>query len=161
MEVLFFGATPSFYVMSTVHFYCVLCGSALQTSADSRYELLKCPCCSRYVPVPRPVNGPGNTASYPPVFPPDVLGLLVKFQCGACQAVLHADARYEGHAVVCSSCGAHAAVPRWSNTPSWPLPLLSDESRQRASRRAAAPTLSVEEIDFLRGTDSGKSEAVA
>ncbi len=42
--------------MSAVHFYCVLCGTALETSSDSRHDLTKCPCCSRYVPVPRPMS---------------------------------------------------------------------------------------------------------
>ena len=147
----FFANCPDFSTMSTVHFFCVLCGNALQTSADSRYDLLKCTCCSRHVPVPRPVNGPGNASNYPPVFPPDVLGLLVKFKCTTCGGVLHADARYEGHAVVCSTCNAHTAVPRWSNTPAWTLPVA----------RASAPALSEEEIDFLRGGETGKPEAAA
>ena len=146
--------------MSTAHFYCVHCGSALQTAVDSRYDLVKCGACTRYVPVPRPVNGPGNSASYPHVFPQDVLGLLVKFKCTACDHVLHADARYEGQAVVCTGCGAHAPVPRWSNTPAWLSKDSGEQARQRLSR-VEAPVLSVEEIEFLRGADVGKPEAAA
>jgi len=151
--------------MSTVHFYCILCGSALQSAVDSRYDLVKCGACARYVPVPRPVNGPGNFASYPHVFPSDVLGLLVKFKCVGCDCVLHADARYEGQAVVCTGCGTHAPVPRWSNAPSWPLPKdAAEQARQRAglgTSRVAPPTLSAEEVEFLRGADVGKPEAAA
>jgi transcription elongation factor Elf1 len=151
--------------MSTVHFYCVHCGSALQSAAESRYDLVKCGACARYVPVPRPSNGPGNFSSYPHVFPPDVLGLLVKFKCAACDGVLHADARYEGQAVICTGCGAHAPVPRWSNTPGWPLPKdAAEHGRQRTAQgvgRVAPPMLSPEEIEFLRGVETGKPEAAA
>src|SRR5689334_22341592 len=72
------------YAMPDVHFYCVLCGTALEASSESHYDLVKCHCCSRHVPVPRPAHGPGNVSAYSPVFPPDVLELLVKFQCTAC-----------------------------------------------------------------------------
>jgi hypothetical protein len=159
------GGPARFSLMSTVHFYCVHCGSALQTAAESRYDLVKCGVCARFVPVPRPVNGPGKFASYPHVFPPEVLGLLVKFKCEACQCVLHADARYEGQAVICTGCGAHAPVPRWSSTPGWPLPRdAADQARQAAAQRpgrVGAPVLSVDEIEFLRGVDVGKPEAAA
>jgi hypothetical protein len=111
------------------------------------------------------VNGPGNFASYPHVFPAEVLGLLVKFKCTTCDHVLHADARYEGQAVVCTGCGAHAPVPRWSNAPSWLPPKDAEEqARQRAvqaASRAAPPMLSADEVEFLRGADLGKPEAAA
>lgn len=152
--------------MSAVHFYCVLCGAALQTSADSRYDLLKCPGCTRYVPVPRPAHGPGNFAAYPPVFPPEVLELLLKFPCSACHTVLQTDARCEGREFACPECGEQTTIPHWSNMPHQePARAESGESTRRRSRllseRIEAPILSEEELDFLRGAEPGKPEAAA
>ena len=151
--------------MPTVHFYCVLCGSALQSPSDSLDDLSQCPSCSRYVPVPRRANGPGSFANYAPVFPPDVMELLVKFQCTSCGSALYADARYEGRDVVCTSCGARTRIPRWSNVPDWPrFSEAGQIARMRgsgSSARAQAPALSADEIEFLRGTESRKPEAVA
>ncbi|EDY17067.1 hypothetical protein CfE428DRAFT_5412 [Chthoniobacter flavus Ellin428] len=151
--------------MPDVHFYCVLCGTALQTSSESHYDLVKCPSCTRHVPVPRPAHGPGNVAAYPPVFPPEVLELLLKFQCTACGAVLHADARDEGREANCPECNSRTGIPRWSNVPASPLLAeFGDRSRhgsRRAPAGAVAPTLSVEEIEFLRGMETGNPEAAA
>ncbi|MEP6672321.1 MAG: hypothetical protein ABJF10_24365 [Chthoniobacter sp.] len=150
--------------MPAVQFYCVLCGSALQTSSDSRYDLTKCPCCSRYVPVPRPVNLTGDFSRYQPVLPPEVLGLSVKFQCTTCGVVIAADARCEGRQLRCDDCGAKTTVPRWSNVASWRFSEAGQIARLRAARppvRVEPPTLSVDEIDFLRGTESRKPEAAA
>src|SRR5882724_8301334 len=72
-KVLFLGAVRSFHAMSTVHFFCVLCGTALQISSGSRQDLIKCSCCSRHVPVPRRADIEGDFTSYQPVFPPEVL----------------------------------------------------------------------------------------
>ena len=149
---------PSFHAMPAVHFYCVLCGAALQIPADFGYDLTQCECCSRHVPVPKPAAGLGNFTRYAPVFPPDVLGLLVKFECPACYAVLYADARYEGHEVVCTRCGVRAGIPRWSNVPAWPHP---SEAGEKAPASLKAPALSEEEIDFLRGEKSRKPKAAA
>ncbi len=157
--------SPSFHAMPAVHFYCVLCGTALQTSSESRYDLTKCPCCSRYVPVPRPVHLTGDFSRYQPVFPPEVLGLSVKFQCSTCGSTISADARCEGRQLHCDDCGAKAVVPRWSNVASWSRASEADKiARLRATRspaRVVPPTLSVDEIDFLRGTESPKPEAAA
>jgi len=151
--------------MSTVHFYCVLCGSALETSSDSRHDLLKCHACSRNVPIPRRTNGAGDFKSYPHVFPPEVLELLVKFPCAVCGTALYADARCEGREVVCSSCGVRTGIPRWSNSPDEPrFAEAGAIARMRSANspaRAEAPMLSAEEIDFLRGTRSRKPEAAA
>ena len=149
--------------MPAVHFYCILCGAALQTSSDSGYNLMQCDHCSRHVPVPKPVSGLGDFTRYAPVFPPEVLELLVKFQCAACDRVLYVDARYEGREVACPDCDARTGVPRWSDVPSWPHPSeMSGKTRLRTtpSRSAMkAPTLSEEEIDFLRGEESNKPAA--
>jgi hypothetical protein len=152
--------------MSAVHFYCVLCGAALQTSADSRYDLLKCHCCTRYVPVPRPAHGPGTFAAYPPVFPPEVVELLLKFHCAACATVLQTDARCEGREFTCPECNEQTTIPHWSNMPHQvSMPSETAEPARRRSHllsdRPMAPVLSDEEIDFLRGTEPGKPEAAA
>jgi predicted RNA-binding Zn-ribbon protein involved in translation (DUF1610 family) len=151
--------------MSAVHFYCVLCGVALQTSAESRYDLLQCHACARYVPVPRPAHGPGNFAAYPPVFPPEVLELLLKFQCSVCNTLLQTDARCEGRDFACPQCGQQTTIPRWSNIPGLPARAETGETSRRRSRmlsdRVDAPILSEEELEFLRGIEPGKPEAVA
>lgn len=149
--------------MPDVHFYCVLCGTALQTSTESHYDLVKCSACSRHVPVPRPAHGPGNVAAYPPVFPPEVLELILKFQCASCSAILHADARDEGREADCPDCGARTGIPRWSNVAAAPLVATSSERiRSKESPLGAiAPALSMEEIEFLRGGDTANPEAAA
>lgn len=151
--------------MSAVHFYCVLCGTALQTSADSRYDLLQCHACTRYVPVPRPAHGPGNFAAYPPVFPPEVLELLLSFECTACHAALQTDARCEGREFACPQCGEQTTVPRWSHTPQLLVQAETTETMRRRSRllsaRVEVPVLSEEELEFLRGNEPGKPEAAA
>ena len=99
------------------------------------------------------------------MFPPEVLELLIKFQCTACSATLHADARCEGRDVVCPGCGARTGIPRWSSVLGSSLPSEADErARPRAPHKPGAaetPTLSVDEIDFLRGPEPGKPEAAA
>lgn len=151
--------------MSAVHFYCVLCGAALQTSAESRYDLLQCHACTRYVPVPQPAHGPGNFAAYPPVFPPEVLELLLKFQCAVCNTTLQTDARYEGRDFACPQCGEETTIPCWSNMPHSPLHAETGETSRQRSRlpftRVETPVLSEEELDFLRGIETGKPEAAA
>lgn len=151
--------------MSPVQFYCVFCGNALQASSDLPSDFMKCPCCSRDVPVPRPASGSRNFTNYPSVLPPGVLDILVKFKCTACSSVLYADARYEGREVVCSGCGIQTGIPRWSQTPNWPrFSEVGEIDRMRARKsqvRTEAPRLSLEEIDYLRGTESRKPEAAA
>ena len=139
--------------MPIVNFYCVLCGSALQISSESPRETLKCGCCSRHVPVPKSSRDFYDAASAQPVLPPEVLELLVKFQCTTCGTELYADARSEGRDVVCSSCKKRTGIPRWSDR------LVRRNARP--AMRAHAPTLSAEEIDFLRGSESGKPGVTA
>jgi DNA-directed RNA polymerase subunit RPC12/RpoP len=139
--------------MPTVNFYCVLCGSALQISSESTRDYLKCERCSHDAPVPRTAHEHHDSASAPPVFPPEVLELLVKFQCTACRAELYADARSEGRDVVCSTCKVRTRIPRWSDR------LV--RRGMRSSTRAHVPTLSAEEMDFLRGSESGQPGVTA
>jgi len=156
----FFGPSLIFTPMSTVHFYCVLCGQPLETSTDLDIDLTKCHACSRTVPVPRRVKGSGNFKSYPPVFPPEVLDLLVKFQCTTCDSELYADARCEGRHVVCCTCGEHTPIPQWSTGAIGHrfVNFGAGGPLANGALPLEAPVLSPEEIDFLRGTTSGIPE---
>jgi len=79
--------------------------------------------------------------------------------------MLHAEARYEGRQVACPDCGARTGIPRWSNVPGWPRHAdAGEKARMRTTPSPAgakSPTLSEEEIDFLRGADPRKPEAAA
>lgn len=150
--------------MSSIQFYCVLCGSALEVPRDAQHDLMKCEACSRNVPVPRRAKGVGNFKCYPHVFPPEVLELLVKFQCSGCGAKLYADARCEGRDVVCADCGVHTRIPIWSNVPDGPKFLDPEKIGRRQvtnTARREAPVLSPEEVEFLRGASPGQPEAAA
>jgi hypothetical protein len=161
LAVRFFLTRPEFFhSMSTIRFFCVICGTALQASADSHYDLATCHSCTRYIPVPRPVSLPGKFTRYQPVLPPKVLELSVTFQCEACGSRLRADARREGRQIVCPVCAGTTAVPRWSNVPGWSPAAVSEKVRVEAPRppaRTNAATLSIEEINFLRGEASGEA----
>ena len=162
----FFSEPPGLLrPMSSIQFYCVLCGSALEIPGDSQHDLIKCEACSRIVPVPRRAKGVGNFKCYPHVFPPEVLDLLVKFQCSGCQAKLYADARCEGREVICSGCGAHTRVPIWSNVPDGPRFFepgkIGRAPAKDSASREKAPVLSAEEVEFLRGATPGQPEAAA
>jgi DNA-directed RNA polymerase subunit RPC12/RpoP len=150
--------------MSTIRFYCVICGTALEASADSHHDLLECHACTRHVPVPRPVGLMGKFTKCQSVLPPRVLEITVTFQCMACESRLRTDARWEGRQISCPDCGGTTEVPRWSTVPSWPR---SPEALARARVpampppvRAKASVLSDAEIDFLRGEASRSSGGV-
>jgi DNA-directed RNA polymerase subunit RPC12/RpoP len=141
--------------MSSIRFYCVLCGTALHAAADSQHDLTKCHACSRVVPVPRAATLVGNFAGCQPVFPPRVLELSVTFQCTECSARLRTDARWEGREIVCQECGDNTVVPRWSTVPNW-APVTETGARMRGAVarppiEVKAAVLSPEEIEFLRG----------
>lgn len=146
--------------MSTIRFYCVICGAALAAPADSHYDLTKCHACARHVPVPRPVNLLGDFTRYQAVFPASVLELSVTFNCGECGSRLRADARREGRKIICPICSGTTDVPRWSTVPMWRPQEAAEKARGGASRlrgHAGAATLSAEEIAFLRGGASGEA----
>lgn len=151
--------------MPTTHFFCVICGAALRASSDSPDDLMECHACSRYVPVPRPAGLREESAGYLPVFPPEVLELSVKFQCTRCESWLRADARWEGRGVSCPDCGDKTTIPRWSAGLCWShFSETGDVKSVPVPRRRVgveAATLSIEEIDFLRGSACRSPGAVA
>src|SRR5262245_38158370 len=100
--------------MSTIRFFCVICGTALEGKASAHGDVVECHACARQVPVPGLVKMPGGTVECAPVFPPDVLALEVKFLCTSGRSPLRADARWEGRKVVCPVCKDSTQIPRWS-----------------------------------------------
>lgn len=146
--------------MSTVQFFCVLCGTALQSPGDALYDLIQCRVCCRHVPVPRPLSGPGNLSSYPPVLPTEVLELLLTFQCTSCGSVIQSDARFEGREATCPCCEAKTAIPRWSLRPSQ-APQIRRSAQPAKTDSMRLPSLTVEEIEFLRKTETSAPEAAA
>lgn len=141
----------AYFVMSTISFYCVICGAALEAPVDSRYDLTSCSSCSRHVPVPRPVSPVGNFTRFEAVLPSSILELSLTFECHACHSRLQTDARQEGRSIVCPTCSESTAIPRWSTVPLW----RSEETEAKAG--VVTPRLSAEEIEFLRGEVSGEA----
>jgi Zn-finger nucleic acid-binding protein len=116
--------------MSTVHFFCAICGSALTSDARLERPWAECPKCEHVIPVPIAASSSGPLE----VFPRGVLALDVSFLCPACDCKLQIDARWEGRSVNCPKCDEATTVPWWS-------------------RRAATPVrLSADEVDFLTGS---------
>lgn len=147
--------------MPTISFYCVICGTSLEASSDSQFDLIECHACTRYVPVPRPANLKGNFTKCQSVLPRRVLELSVTFHCMACDSRLRTDARWEGRRIACPDCGGKTEVPRWSTVPSWPSPPELPMPEKRRPIRMEAAVLSREEIEFLRGEGSSSPEAAA
>ena len=131
------------HAMLTNQFFCVICGTALQTTNDTIADIVRCHACARQVPSPGLVDVTGRGTGCPPAFAPEVLALDVKFLCTACRSPLRADARWEERRVVCPVCGDKISVPRWSNAPRWPSPGETPPAIPMAA------TLSADEIDFL------------
>jgi DNA-directed RNA polymerase subunit RPC12/RpoP len=150
--------------MSSIRFYCVICGAAMKTSAEATEDVVQCPNCARRVPVPRLTSLSGRFAGCVPVFPPEVLDLEVKFLCTSCRNRLRADARWEGRNVVCPVCGKRTAVPRWSRVPMWsraPEAAVAASRSDRSANEIPAVTLSRDEIEFLSEEPPSKSGAAS
>ncbi len=151
--------------MPTIRFFCVICGTALHAPSDSPKNIVECPSCSRSVPVPGPVGLTSRLSHCPPVFPPEVLDLEVKFLCSSCNHRLRADARWEGRSVVCPVCSEKIGVPRWSAGLRWAD--MGDEAETPPVRKAsatggaAALKLSEDEIAFLSEATMANPGAVS
>jgi DNA-directed RNA polymerase subunit RPC12/RpoP len=147
--------------MSTINFYCVSCGTALQMPSDSLHDLVECHACARYVPVPRPVDLRGRFTNCQTVLPSRVLELTVTFDCTECGSRLRTDARWEGRGIRCPDCDSTTSVPRWSTVPSWPSTRGGRGALPRPPIETKAAVLSAEEIEFLRGEEPVNPEAAA
>jgi DNA-directed RNA polymerase subunit RPC12/RpoP len=107
---------PSFRrrVMSTIRFFCTICGSALMAENDSTIPLAECAHCRHTVPVPTAIDNPWESGEPMPVMPEGVIALHVCFLCPRCHIKLRTDARMEGRSVECPECSQPIQVPVWS-----------------------------------------------
>lgn len=138
--------------MPTNRFFCIICGTVLEETTDSRADVIVCPSCAHHVPVPKLADISAGADGYGPVFPPGVLELSVKFLCTSCQEPLRADARWEGRGVICPVCSDKVVVPRWSGVARWPR--SSDgENNDPKPGTPKVVKLSADEIEFLSTTD--------
>ena len=142
--------------MTTIRFFCIICGTVLEGATDSRADVMICKSCAHHVPVPRLADIPCGKDGCGPVFPPGVLELSVKFLCASCQTPLRADARWEGRTFTCPVCSDKVMVPQWSRVARWPQ--SSDaESGVPKPMTPEVVKLSADEIEFLSATAVSKS----
>lgn len=123
--------------MSTVSFYCVICGKGLSAPAAYAGSVYECAGCSHSVPVPGFPGRSGVTSL--PAYPPGILAMDLTFPCDGCDARLVVDARWEGHEVDCPRCKTAVVVPQWSG----------HETAPSAAPAAGGVRLTAEEIGFL------------
>ena len=146
--------------MPTIRFFCIMCGTPLEGTSDSRADVIACPSCAHHVSVPKPADIPCAADGCGPVFPPGVLELSVKFLCTSCQSPLRADARWEGRTVACPVCSDKTVVPRWSGVARWPR--ASDaEKKAPGTTGPEVVRLSADEIEFLSTTAAGVGKSGA
>jgi hypothetical protein len=125
--------------MSSVSFYCVICGHGLSAPAAYAGSVYQCSGCSSSVPVPGFPGRSGLTCL--PAFPTGILALDVTFPCPGCAARLVVDARWEGHEVDCPRCQVAVVVPQCSGRETAPAPAPA----------GSGVRLTAEEIGFLSG----------
>lgn len=117
--------------MSSIPFYCAICGSVLMASDTGPRQLIECEHCQHVVPAPALLDFSSDSGSVTRVLPRGVLSLDLKFLCSSCKSTLEIDARCEGLEVECPECRQSTVVPRWSR------------------ETHAAVSLTTAEIDFL------------
>jgi DNA-directed RNA polymerase subunit RPC12/RpoP len=128
--------------MSSILFFCAVCGEALSAELSFAGEIMDCSRCGRSVPVPGFLmmrGGQGCAA----VYPPEVLSVDVIFLCRRCGSKLVVDGRMEGREFDCPECDAPVKAPIWSRPAREPT-----NGRTPGKER---PILTPEEIGFLSG----------
>jgi len=120
--------------MSTVQFYCAICGAPNSHGADVARPLVQCAKCHHVVPAPDPVSFFEDEPLR--VLPPGVFALEVVFGCDGCGCRMKIDARAEGRTVPCARCARETMVPYWSR------------------RAPSLVALSAAEIDFLTESEA-------
>jgi DNA-directed RNA polymerase subunit RPC12/RpoP len=127
------GHRTSGCTMSTVDFFCAICGMAMTAQSTSDRRLAECPRCAHVVPIPAAVGVAPELSDPMGVLPAGVLALEVKFKCHSCGCKMQIDARWEGRSVECPKCKRGVEVPYWSR------------------KAPGKGQLSAAEIDFLTG----------
>jgi DNA-directed RNA polymerase subunit RPC12/RpoP len=113
-----------------------------------RGKLFTCSHCRNRTPVPERVLTPPA----PPAADPRILGVEIKFPCGACESRLSIDARAAGAYVDCPRCGSEIRVPVLRGL-QLPPSAKSKEMPTPAVRADDGPSLlDPEEVRFLTGT---------
>jgi len=131
-----------FQTMSSISFFCAVCGQALTAHSSFAGEVMDCTRCERSVPVPGFPAMPGETGCAP-VYPPEILSMDVVFLCRGCNAKLVIDGRLEGRELDCPQCQARVRAPLWSRR------ALSRPAAR--TPKNAPPSLTPDEIGFLCG----------
>src|SRR6188472_599795 len=123
--------------MNEIQFFCNVCGASLSARAKSAGGFCDCPHCRRVAPIPVSVDHTG------PAYPPDILGIEIRFRCHCCGRKLRVDARNQGESFKCPACSGPTKVPCWSGA----LPPIVAESPLRVNE--VLERLSAEECQFL------------
>ena len=131
--------------MSSIPFFCAVCGQALTAEPALAGAVMECTRCERSVPVPGFPPTPRESGCVA-VYAPEILSMDIVFLCRGCNAKLVADGRLEGRELVCPECHARVRAPVWSR-------------REKAGTHTGAPridrpTLTPDEIGFLSGSFS-------
>jgi DNA-directed RNA polymerase subunit RPC12/RpoP len=135
-----------FPTMSSISFYCAVCGQALIAEPSFAGEVMECARCRRWVPVPGYPRSRG-VSGCAAVYPPEILRIDVVFPCQGCNARLEVDGRLEGRELVCPRCHAAVRAPLWSRSP-------TTAAADARTPKKAPPALTPEEIEFLSSDDS-------
>src|SRR3954454_20073011 len=103
--------------MSDFHFYCVICGFAMNAPQHAAGGLRDCPRCRHLVPIPGYPATPGEVCQCAGIYRPEILEIEMKFLCPGCRARVSVDLRLEKHMVECPRCQLTFKVPAWSGSP--------------------------------------------
>jgi len=130
--------------MSSISFFCAVCGQALTAEPALAGEVMECTRCERSVPVPGFPPAPRESGCAA-VYSPEILSMDIVFLCRGCNAKLVADGRLEGRELDCPQCHARVRAPLWSRR---------EPVGTRPGKKIARPTLTPDEIGFLSGSVS-------
>jgi len=131
-----------FQTMSSISFFCAVCGQALTAEPSFAGEVMECTRCERSVPVPGFPAMPGESGCAA-VYAPEILSMDVVFLCRGCNTKLVVDGRLEGRELDCPQCHARVRTPLWSRRATPPA--------AAATPKKGRPSLTPDEIGFLSG----------
>jgi len=131
-----------FQTMSSILFFCAVCGQALTAEPALAGRVMDCTRCERSVPVPGFPAMPGESGCAG-VYPPEILSMDVVFLCRGCDTKLVVDGRLEGREFDCPQCQTRVKTPVWSRR--------AKASKTAGAPRKRRPNLTPDEIGFLSG----------